>query len=95
MAHGAPALRQALAAHYSPRLGRSLDADRDIAVTSGATESIFASVLGLVDPGDEVVVFEPFYDSYVPSIEIAGGMVENTNVTSPPRMACVAGLLPL
>lgn len=74
IAHGAPALRQALAAHYGPRLGRDLDPDRDIAVTSGATEAIYASVLGLVDPGDEVVVFEPFYDSYVPSITFAGGV---------------------
>ncbi len=74
IAHGAPALRQALAAHYSPRLARHLDPQRDIAVTSGATEAIFASILGLVDPGDEVVVFEPFYDSYVPSITFAGGV---------------------
>ncbi|MCW5852357.1 MAG: aminotransferase class I/II-fold pyridoxal phosphate-dependent enzyme [Anaerolineae bacterium] len=74
IAHGATPLRQALAAHYGPRLGRLLDPDREIAVTSGATEAIFASVLGLIDPGDEVIVFEPFYDSYVPSITFAGGI---------------------
>ncbi|MCW5882282.1 MAG: aminotransferase class I/II-fold pyridoxal phosphate-dependent enzyme [Anaerolineae bacterium] len=74
IAHGAPVLRQALAAHYSPRLGRDLDPNRDVVVTSGATEAIFASVLGLVNPGDEVVIFEPFYDSYVPSIDFAGGV---------------------
>jgi N-succinyldiaminopimelate aminotransferase len=74
VSHGAPVLRQTLAAHYSPRLGRDLDPDRDIAVTSGATEAVFASVLGLVDPGDEVVIFEPFYDSYVPSVVFAGGI---------------------
>ena len=73
IAHGAAALRQALAAHYSPRLERSLDPERDIVVTSGATEAVFASVMGLVDPGDEVIVFEPFYDSYVPSVTFAGG----------------------
>jgi N-succinyldiaminopimelate aminotransferase len=50
------------------------DAAREIAVTHGATEAIFTAILGLVNPGDEVILFEPFYDSYVPSVEIAGGI---------------------
>ncbi len=74
ISHGAVRLRQQIAAHAGPRLGRTLDPDADICVTSGATEAICAAILGLVDPGDEVVVFEPFYDSYVPDIEFASGL---------------------
>lgn len=74
ISHGSVQLRQQIAAHAGPRLGRTLDPDTEICVTSGATEAIFAAILGLVDPGDEVVVFEPFYDSYVPGIQFAGGV---------------------
>lgn len=74
ISHGAPALRTALARHYSGSLGRTLDPERDIVVTSGATEAVFASCLGLINPGDEAIVFEPFYDSYVPSVTFAGGV---------------------
>lgn len=73
VSHGAPSLRQQLAVHASRRLGRDINPDTDIVVTSGATEAILAGILGLVDPGDEVIVFEPFYDSYVPAVQFAGG----------------------
>jgi N-succinyldiaminopimelate aminotransferase len=56
--------------HY----GRSPDPATEIIITHGATEAIFATVLGLVNPGDEVVIFEPYYDSYVPSVQMAGGI---------------------
>jgi N-succinyldiaminopimelate aminotransferase len=55
--------------HYDLKV----DPATEITVTHGATEAIFASVLGLVNPGDEVILFEPYYDSYVPSVQMAGG----------------------
>jgi len=70
---GVPALRAAIAAKNAALYGRAYDADAEITVTAGATQAIMASVLALVHPGDEVVVLEPVYDSYVPSIELAGG----------------------
>jgi N-succinyldiaminopimelate aminotransferase len=68
---GTPALRQAVADHAARFYGLALDPVDGVIVTSGATEGIFASILGLVDPGDEVIVIEPFYDSYVPNILMA------------------------
>lgn len=66
-------LVNALAAVYGPLFGRELDPQREIVVTVGATEGIFATVQALVEPGDEVVLIEPFYDSYAPSVIMAGG----------------------
>lgn len=71
---GQPALRHAIAAHARRFYGQSLDPDTDITVTSGATEGLFACILGLVNPGDEVIVLEPAYDSYIPNILMAGGV---------------------
>ena len=61
---GVPALRQAIADRYGPPLGRALDPASEITVTCGCTEALAASFLGLVDPGDEVILIEPFYDAY-------------------------------
>lgn len=69
---GIPALQQAIAAHEATFYDISLDAASQVVVTVGATEAIFAAILGLVDVGDEVIVFEPFYDSYVPNLLMAG-----------------------
>ena len=71
---GAPALRQSIAAHAQRFYGMRVDPDTMVTVTSGATEAIFDAIMGTVDPGDEVVLFEPFYDSYVASVEMAGGV---------------------
>ncbi|CAG0972543.1 partial N-succinyldiaminopimelate aminotransferase, partial [Anaerolineae bacterium] len=71
---GLPALREAIVAHESHFYNLNLDPDREVIVTVGATEAVFAAILGLVDPGDEVIVFEPFYDSYVPNILMAGAV---------------------
>ena len=68
---GVPALREAIAAHQERFYGLSVD---DVQVTFGATEAVAATMLGLLEPGDEVVVFEPLYDSYAASIAMAGGM---------------------
>ena len=69
---GWPALRQAIAAKIAALHGRAYDADREITVTAGATQAILTTILALVHPGDEVIVIEPAYDSYVPAIRLAG-----------------------
>ena len=69
---GAPALRAAIAAHYRRHHGLALNVDQ-ICVTSGATEALGAAILATVEPGDEVIIFTPAYDSYAPMIRRAGG----------------------
>jgi len=71
---GQPALRRAVAQHSLRFHGQTFDPDTEITVTSGATEALCAAVLGLVNPGDEVIIFEPFYDCYVPNVLLAGGV---------------------
>ncbi|MER6225036.1 pyridoxal phosphate-dependent aminotransferase [Streptomyces sp. 900105755] len=70
---GVPELRTAIAAHQQRRYGLSYDPDAEVLVTAGATEAIAAALLALVEPGDEVVALEPYYDSYAASIAMAGG----------------------
>lgn len=71
---GIPQLRAALADGYGPKLGRDLDPDTEITVTTGCTEALAAAMLGLVDPGDEVILIEPFYDAYPADVSVAGGI---------------------
>src|SRR5215218_3962879 len=71
---GIPELRQAVARHQARCYGIQLDPDEQVLVTAGATEAITAAVLALVNPGDEVVLVEPFYDSYPAAVEMAGGV---------------------
>ncbi len=66
-------LREEIAAHFQRRHGRAVDPGC-VTITAGATEALCDAVLALVDPGDEVIVFEPFYDAYVPDIQFAGGV---------------------
>ena len=80
---GTPALRQAVAAHQRRHYGLDLDPDTQVVVTTGATEGIAAALLGLVDPGDEVVVLEPYYDSYVAMIAFAGGVRRPVTLRAP------------
>ncbi|MGW4879829.1 pyridoxal phosphate-dependent aminotransferase [Streptomyces sp. NPDC004262] len=70
---GVPELRAAVAAHQERRYGLSYDPDAEVLVTAGATEAIAAALLALVEPGDEVVALEPYYDSYAACIAMAGG----------------------
>ncbi|WP_189315479.1 pyridoxal phosphate-dependent aminotransferase [Streptomyces brasiliensis] len=70
---GVPELRTAIAAHQLRRYGLSYDPDTEVLVTAGATEAIAAALLALLEPGDEVVAFEPYYDSYAAGIALAGG----------------------
>ena len=69
---GLAALREIIAARLQGRYGGAFDAEREITVTLGATEAIFSAVQALVGAGDEVVIFDPAYDSYEPAIELAG-----------------------
>ncbi len=71
---GIPALRRAVARHQWRHYGLELDPDSQVVVTTGCTEGIAAALLGLVDPGDEVIVLEPYYDSYPAMIQMAGGV---------------------
>ena len=69
---GLMVLREAIAVHYNRHFGQQLDADR-ICVTSGATEALGSAILAAVEPGDEVIILTPAYDSYAPTIRRAGG----------------------
>jgi N-succinyldiaminopimelate aminotransferase len=71
---GRPDLRLAIAEHQRRFYGLDIDPATEVVVTTGATEAIAAALLGLVDPGDEVVALEPFYDSYAACIQMAGGV---------------------
>ncbi|RBY92309.1 putative succinyldiaminopimelate transaminase DapC [Blastococcus sp. TBT05-19] len=72
---GIPELRAAVAEHRRRYTGLSYDPGTEVLVTAGATEALAAAMLGLLEPGDEVVLFEPIYDSYSASIAMAGGVV--------------------
>ncbi|MGW9434621.1 pyridoxal phosphate-dependent aminotransferase [Streptomyces sp. NPDC055607] len=70
---GVPELRTAIADHQRERYGLEYDPDAEVLVTTGATEAIAASLLALVEPGDEVIALEPYYDSYAACVAMAGG----------------------
>ena len=80
---GAPPLRQAIAEHARRFLDLSIDPETQVVVTCGATEAIFDAVQGLVDPGDEVVAFQPVYDSYAASVAMAGGVLRPVTLRPP------------
>ena len=71
---GIPELRQAISAHYRHWQGLVLDPEREIMVTSGATEALAGALLAVIEPGDEVVLFQPLYDAYLPLVKRAGGI---------------------
>lgn len=79
---GLPELRQAVADHYNKTQGLDFEA-AEITVTSGATEALAACFLGLIEPGDEAVVFQPFYDAYLPMIRRAGGVPKLVSLKPP------------
>ena len=79
---GLAELRDAIAAYYEREQGLAVSSE-DIVVTSGATEALAAALLGLVEPGDEVILIQPCYDAYQPLIERAGGTVRFVNLTPP------------
>lgn len=79
---GLPGLRQAVADHYAAHQGLDLDA-AEVIVTSGATEALAATILALVSPGDEVVMFQPLYDAYLPLVRRAGGVARLVRLEPP------------
>ncbi|MBB4267415.1 aminotransferase [Roseospira visakhapatnamensis] len=88
---GIPALRQAIAAHDRHFYGLDVDPETEVMVTSGATEALADCLFGLIEPGDEVVLIEPLYDSYLPIVRRAGGIPRLVRVAPPdwtlPRQA--------
>ncbi|CAN5561602.1 aminotransferase [soil metagenome] len=80
---GLPALRQAVATHYNRAQGLDLDWETEVTVTSGATEALAAAFLSLISPGDEVVLFQPLYDAYLPMVKRAGGVPKLVRLTPP------------
>ncbi|MDB5445498.1 MAG: aminotransferase, class [Phenylobacterium sp.] len=80
---GLPELRQAVAAHYRAHQGLDLDWASEVTITSGATEALAAAFLGLLQPGDEVIVFQPVYDAYLPMIRRAGGTPRLVRLSPP------------
>jgi N-succinyldiaminopimelate aminotransferase len=71
---GVAELRQAIAEHQRRFYGLAFDPDHEVLVTAGATEAVAAALLALVEPGDEVIAFEPYYDSYAACVALAGGV---------------------
>ena len=80
---GVPAFREAIAAKYSRDYGMTLDPESEICVTCGSTEAMIAAMLGIVDPGDEVVIFEPFYENYGPDAILSGSVPRFVTFRSP------------
>jgi aspartate/methionine/tyrosine aminotransferase len=80
---GAPRLRAAIAETWERQYGTAVDAEREVTVTSGATEAIYDAIQAFVAPGDEVVAFEPFYDAYLPAVVMAGGTLRTIRLHQP------------
>jgi N-succinyldiaminopimelate aminotransferase len=80
---GSQNLRRAIAEHAARFYGQSVDPEQDITVTAGATEALFDALLGLLDPGDEAVLFEPFYDSYAAAVGMAGATLRPVTLRPP------------
>jgi aspartate/methionine/tyrosine aminotransferase len=80
---GLPELTAAIAERFARTSGLARDPERDVVVTCGATEAILDCMLGLLEPGDEVVLFEPFYDSYLASVAMAGGVAKIVTLHAP------------
>ncbi|MBI2380121.1 MAG: pyridoxal phosphate-dependent aminotransferase [Gammaproteobacteria bacterium] len=80
---GVLALREAIAEKTLTCYGALVDVEREITVTSGATEALFAAIMAVVRAGDEVIVFDPAYDSYAPAVELAGGQCRHIGLNPP------------
>ena len=80
---GIPELRQAVATHYKHWQGLDLDWQQEVMITSGATEALAGALLALIEPGDEVVLFEPLYDAYLPLVKRAGGVPKFVKLKPP------------
>jgi methionine aminotransferase len=83
--HGIAALREQIALKTERLYGRKVNVDSDITITSGATEALFSAIAAVVRAGDEVIVFDPAYDSYEPAIELQGARAVHIPLTVPAR----------
>ncbi|MEO7192778.1 MAG: aminotransferase class I/II-fold pyridoxal phosphate-dependent enzyme [Vicinamibacterales bacterium] len=84
---GAKPLRDAIAADIARRQGRDVDPDRQVTVCCGSTEAMMATLLAVVDPGDEVIIFEPFYENYGPDAILSGAVPRLVRLHPPPASA--------
>nr|POE88225.1 putative aminotransferase c6b12.04c [Quercus suber] len=80
---GRPRLKKAIADAYSPLFGRTIDPDTEVTITTGANEGMLSAFMGFLEQGDEVIVFEPFFDQYISNIEMPGGKVVYVPLTPP------------
>jgi methionine aminotransferase len=80
---GVPALREAIAREAGPRHGIAIDAETEVTITLGATEAIFSAITALAGPGEEVLVFDPAYDSYEPAVRVAGATCVHVPLAPP------------
>ncbi len=80
---GIPELRQAVSTHFARHQGVNFDPDTEIMITSGATEAIAGALFALIEPGDEVVLFQPMYDAYLPLVKRAGGIPKFVKLSPP------------
>src|SRR4026207_1013628 len=74
LSHGVRALREAVAAHIERFYGQPINPDTEVTITNGAAEGLHSVMDGLINPGDEVIVIEPFYEVYAPNVIMAGGL---------------------
>ncbi len=89
---GLPELRAAVAGHFRRTQGLEFDPTAEVVITSGATEALAAAFLALIEPGDEVIVFQPLYDAYLPLIRRAGGVPKLISL-SPPHWRFTSAML--
>ncbi|KAI9884764.1 MAG: putative secondary metabolism biosynthetic enzyme [Watsoniomyces obsoletus] len=82
---GRPRLKQALSDAYSPFFGRQLDPNTEITITTGANEGMLSAFMAFIEEGDEVILFEPFFDQYIGNIELAGGTIKYVPLHPPAR----------
>ena len=80
---GLPDLRQAVATHYAQWQGLTVDWEQEVMITSGATEALAGALMALIEPGDEVVLFQPLYDAYLPLVLRAGGVPKFVRLSPP------------
>ena len=80
---GAKALREAVAREFTNRYGVAVVADQQVTITCGSTEAMMATMIGIIDPGDEVVIFEPFYENYGPDAILSGATPRYVTLREP------------
>ncbi|KKP04722.1 kynurenine-oxoglutarate transaminase [Trichoderma harzianum] len=80
---GRPSLKKSIAREYSLSFNRQLDPDTEVTVTTGANEGILCALMAFISPGDEVILFEPFFDQYLSNIEMAGGVIRHVPLSVP------------